>query len=145
MTQLNPYLTFDGNCREAMTFYQECLGGELSIQSVGETAVSNDFAAGDQNKVMHAYLGSNGVVLMGSDRMDMGESAPAAKLVQGNTVTLCLNCSSEDEIKTFFSKLSSGGKVTHQLENTFWGAVFGQLTDKFGMDWMLNYEKNMNT
>ena len=81
MTQLNPYLTFDGNCREAMTFYQECLGGELSIQSVGETAVSNDFAAGDQNKVMHAYLGSNGVVLMGSDRMDMGESAPGAKLV----------------------------------------------------------------
>jgi PhnB protein len=143
MTQLNPYLAFDGNCREAMTFYQQCLGGELSIQSVAESAVSKDFAAGDQNKIMHAYLNSNGVVLMGSDVLEMGGSAPD-KLVQGNVITLCLNCSSEDEIKTLFSKLSSGGKVTHQLENTFWGAVFGQLTDRFGIDWMLNYEKNVN-
>ena len=73
---------------------------------------------------------------MGSDMVsDKG-------LVKGNSVSLSLNCSSEEEIKSCYSKLSSGGKADHALENTFWGALFGDLTDKFGNHWLLNYEKN---
>jgi PhnB protein len=63
-------------------------------------------------------------------------------LIKGNAVSLCINCSSEKEIKTFYEKLSSGGKKDHPLENTFWGAVFGDLTDKYGNHWLLNYDKN---
>jgi PhnB protein len=138
MTQLSPYITFNGNCREAMTFYQQCFGGELLIQSVADSAVSGDFPAEAQDYVMHSQLESNDMVLMACDPLQDGE------LVLGNTIGLCLNFTNEEEIKTIFSKLSSGGQVTNELNETFWGAIFGQLTDKFGIEWMLNCEKKLN-
>ncbi len=136
MTQINAYLTFGGNCREAMTFYKECLGGDLTMQAVGETPAASEMPPEAKDSIMHATLQKDSLVLMASDKMSPME------LKQGNTITLSLNCSSEEEIKTFFSNLSSDGQVTMPLADQFWGATFGMLTDKFGMNWMLNYHKN---
>ncbi|WP_133271517.1 VOC family protein [Hymenobacter radiodurans] len=133
-SQLNPYLSFDGNCREAMTFYQQCLGGELMIQDVAGTPAAEHMPANAQNGVLHASLTNGNMILFGSD-------AGGQKITRGNTVSLSLNCSSEEEITTWFRKLSDGGKVTMPLDDTFWGAKFGMLTDRFGIDWLLNHDK----
>jgi PhnB protein len=135
MTQLNPYLKFDGNCREAMTFYQKCLGGELSLQAIEETPMAGQMPAEAQKKILHATLTNGGVVLMASDMV-----GPEG-LVQGSTIFLSLDCSSDEEIKTFFPKLSAGGQVTYPLKTEFWGATFGQIIDKYGLTWLLNFDK----
>ena len=134
MTQINAYLTFNGNWREAMTFYKECLGGELTIQTVGDSPMANQMPPEAKQKILHASLIKDGLVLMASE---MTREKP----VNGNTITLCMNCSSEEEIKTFFSNLSWGGKIIEPLADQFWGATYGELTDKFEMRWMLNYNK----
>ena len=139
MTQINAYLSFNGNCREAMSFYQECLGGELYIQTIGESPIAEQFPVEARDRVMHANLKKGSLVLLAADHMN-----PKNDIIKGNSVNLCLNCSTEDEIQTVFSKLSADGKIIHPLENTFWGATFGIVTDKFGMDWMLNCEKSPN-
>ena len=137
MAQLNPYLAFSGNCREAMTFYQGCFGGELTMQTMGESPMGEQTPAEAKDHIMHSQLTKGGLVIMASD---MGGAEEPA---QGSAVTLSLSCSSEEEIQTLFSKLAAGGQVTHPLQVEFWGATFGTLTDKFGMNWMLNYDKNM--
>lgn len=137
MTHINPYLLFENNCREAMTFYRDCVGGDLTMQTVAESAVAGQKSPDAAEKIMHASLTKKGMpMLMASDMLE-----PGAHAVQGNTISLSLNCSSEDEIQTIFAKLSEGGKVTQPLKDEFWGATFGMLTDKFGMHWMLNYNK----
>lgn len=136
MKQINSYLTFNGNCREAMTFYKECFGGELFVQTVGESPISEKLPPQMKESVLHSTLTKDALVLMGSDMCSENG------LQKGNSVSLMLNCSSEDEIKNCYNKLSSGGKKDHPLENTFWGALFGDLTDKFGNHWLLNFDKN---
>lgn len=136
MTQINSYLTFNGNCREAMTFYKECLGGELVLQTIGESPMAEKMPQQMKDCILHSTLTKGTLVLMGSDMV--GEKG----LSKGNAVALMLNCSSEKEIKTSYKKLSSGGKANHPLENTFWNAVFGDLTDKFGNHWLLHFDKN---
>ncbi len=138
MTQFNAYLSFNGNCREAMNFYKDCFGGELTIQTVGESPMAKDMPAEMQNQVMHSQL-SNGtnIMLLASD-------LHREKLTPGNNITLCINCSSEEEINNFFSKLSEGGNVTDKLSVKFWGGTFGGLTDKFGINWIMNYSKEMH-
>ena len=138
MIQINPHLHLNGTTREAMAFYKDCLGGELTMQTVGDSPMKDKMPGGaaDNNKIMHADLSKNGATLiMAADMMD------PKTFTQGDTITLSINCSSEDEINTIFSKLSAGGKVTMPLSDQFWGATFGMLTDKFGIDWMLNYQK----
>jgi len=135
MTQIIAYLTFNGTCKQAMTFYKECLGGELRMQTVGETPAASQFPPEAKSMIMHAALTNDSIALMASD---MIMSNP---IVQGNTVSLMLNCSSEEEIRKLFSKLSAGGKVGHPLKEEFWGSIFGDFTDKFGMRWMLNWDK----
>ncbi|HET6992493.1 MAG TPA: glyoxalase/bleomycin resistance/extradiol dioxygenase family protein [Bacteroidia bacterium] len=137
MTNINSYLTFNGNCREAMAFYKECLGGELTLQTIGESPMADKMPAQMKEFIMHSSLTNDALVLMGSDM------CPESGLVKGNSVSLLLNLSSEDEIKTCYEKLSAGGKKDHVLEETFWGATFGDLTDKFGNHWMLHYDKNL--
>jgi len=127
MTQLNPYLSFNGNCAEAMEFYKSCLGGELTIQKVGDSPMAKDMPD-KKDQVMHSMLKSGGIVLMASDLVMPGE------LTQGNTVTLTINGGSPEELKAFFAKLSEGGKVTHDLKEEFFG-WYGDLTDKFGVLW----------
>ena len=136
MTQIQSYLTFNGNCREAMTFYKECLGGELFLQTIGESPMAEKMPKKMKDCILHSALTKEGLVLMGSDMV------PESGLKKGNAVSLSLNCSSEEEIRTCYKKLSSGGKADHPLENTFWNAIFGDLTDKFGNHWLLNYDKN---
>lgn len=135
MTQINTYLTFNGNCREAMTFYKECLGGELTLQTVGDSPMAHKMPRQMKRCVLHATLSSGAFKLMASDMV------AAQGLVKGNSVSLLLNCSSEEEINRCFSLLTEGGVATHPLENTFYGGILGNLTDKFGNHWLLNYEE----
>ena len=133
--QMSPYLNFDGNCREAMNFYKECLGGELFVQTVGESPVAGQMPAALKDSVMHSSLTTkDGLVFMGSDMH-------REKLADGNTVHICINCSSEEEINSLFSSLSQGGKVTDPLAEMFWGALYGSLTDKYSKQWIFNYQK----
>ncbi len=136
MSQINAYLTFNGNCRQAMNFYNEVLDGELSLQTIGESPMADKMPAKMKDCILHSQLTKGDLVLMGSDMV--GEQG----LLKGNSVTLMLACNSEEEIKNCYEKLSVEGKTTHPLENTFWGALFGGLTDKFGNHWLLNFEKN---
>lgn len=131
-TQVNPYLTFNGNCAEAMNFYKDCLGADLKIQTVGESPAAGKMGVTD-DKVMHAALTKGDISLFASDLLGKDQFTP------GTDVSLCLNCSSEEEIRSFFAKLSVGGKVGSELQDTFWGAIFGELTDKYGKHWMFNY------
>ena len=137
MTQINAYLAFDGNCREAMTFYHQCLGGNLEIKTFEGSPMAEKMPPELQQRVMHANIKKDGLVLMASDGGDMKDS-----LIKGNTITLSLNCSSDEEIEEYYAKLSAGGTITLPLADQFWGAKFGMFTDKFGMDWMLNFDKN---
>lgn len=136
MTQINAYVGFNGKCREAMTFYKECLGGELIMQTIAETPMAAQCPEGMQNDIMHSSLTKGSLLLMGSDMV-----GPAG-FIQGNNIALSLNCSSDEEINTFFSKLAEGGKILDPLKVQFWGATFGAVTDKFGVNWMLHYDKN---
>ncbi|WP_439584794.1 VOC family protein [Dyadobacter bucti] len=135
MTQINPYLTFSGQCREAMHFYQECLGGELSLQTIGDSPMAAQWPAAVQKNILHASLTNNGIVLLGSDVRD------SDVVLSGGNISLSINCSSEEEINRFFTNLSEGGNVTHPLHDFFAGKI-GTLTDKFKIDWMFYYTKN---
>ncbi|MEO8854991.1 MAG: VOC family protein [Ginsengibacter sp.] len=135
MTQINSYLTFNGNCREAMTFYQKCLGGELTLQTIGESPLSEKMPHKVKEYILHSTLINGSLIMMATD------CVREEGLINGNSVSLCLNCSSEKEIKSLYEKLSAGGKANHPLEDTFWGALFGDLTDKYGNSWLLNYSR----
>lgn len=137
MTTINSYLTFNGNCREAMTFYKECLGGELLFQTVGESPVSEQLPAKMKECVLHSTLTSNHIILMGSDM------SPET-LIKGNAVSLMLNFSNEEETRRVYAGLSKGGDASQPLEIMFWGALFGHLIDRFGNQWMFNFDANQN-
>ena len=132
MAQLNPYLRFNDNkCREAMGFYKECLGGDLTFQTMGETPMAKDMPAETHSKIMHATLKNKDMELFAADMM-------RDKATVGDNVSLALNCHSEEEINGLFAKLSQNGEVFMPVEKTFWGALFGVVTDKYGIEWMLN-------
>src|SRR5258706_9698414 len=132
MAQLNPYLHFDGNCNEAMTFYKDALGGKLTLQTVGESQMAAGMPKEAHNQILHSVLEKDGFVLMASDMLETDH------VVRGNAYTLCLVCNSKQEIETLFSKLSAGGKVGHPLKEEFFG-TFGDCTDRYGVDWMFQF------
>ena len=136
MTQINAYIGFNGKCREAMNFYRDSIGGELFIQTVEGSPAEAQCPASMKDQILHSSLTKDSLVLMGSD-MHSPEGYR-----EGNNIGLMLNCSSEEEINTFFSNLSVGGKVIDPLKKQFWGAIFGAIDDKFGIRWMLNYAVN---
>ena len=136
MGQINAYLTFNGNCREAMEFYKDCLGGELNLQTIGESPMAEKMPSKMKECILHSTLEKGSMVIMATD------CVPGPGLLKGNSVSLCLNCDSEEEIKSCYEKLSAGGDPDHPLENTFWGALFGHLVDKYGNNWLLNYSKS---
>jgi PhnB protein len=135
MKRINSYLTFSGNCRDAMSFYKECLGGELTLQTIGDSPLADKMPEQMKDCILHSTLTRDTLVLLGSDMV------PQTGLVKGNSVSLSLDCSSEEDIRTCYEKLSSGGTTDYPLEETFWGALFGGLTDKFGNHWLLNYDR----
>ena len=140
MTTVNTYLTFDGNCEEAFLFYQAVFGGEFVDKSkFGEMPPQEgmpSLSEADKNRILHITLPiSDETILMGSDTMP-----GIHNLNIGNNFSLSLNVDSKEEASQLFSKLSVGGVVTMPLEDTFWGAYFGMWTDKFGINWMVNYD-----
>lgn len=134
MMQINPYLTFDGNCREAMIFYRECLGGELIFQTVAETPMADQCPAGRQDHIMHSLLVKDGAALMATD-MTQSEGVKT-----GNDMAVSVNFDSENAINTCYSKLSSDGKVIKPLEESFGNSLFGVVQDRYEKVWMLNFE-----
>ena len=136
MTAIQPYLTFNGNCHEAMTFYKNCLGGELFIQSVGESPVADALPTEMKDCILHSTLTKGNLVIMASDMV--GEDG----LIKGNSVSLMLNCNSEEEITQLYKQLSANGRVINPLENTFFGAMMGDIIDPFGIHWILRYNKH---
>lgn len=134
-TTVSPYLTFNNSCREAMTFYKDIFGGELTIDTVAETPDPGQCHNGLPGQVMHSMLVNNAFVLMGTDMQ-----GPAG-FIAGTDIALCLNFDSEQEINRCYTALSEGGNVIDSLKDSFWGSIFGMVQDKFGKVWMLNFEK----
>lgn len=133
MAKLDPYLIFNGNCREAMTFYKEIFGGELVVSTFGE-AQKDACPAALKEKIMHARLTTPGFVLMASD------SSPERNTKFGENIQLSLNFSDYEDLAETFHSLADGGNVSLPLQDMFWGARFGMLCDPFGIYWMLNCE-----
>lgn len=138
MSSLRPYLHFDGTTRKALEFYKEVLGGELEVMTIGETPWAADMPTPsgvkpDKDKVMHASLTKGNLVIMAADMMD------PSSFKKGDNVSLCIVCDSKAEIESVYQKLSAGGDVFMALDNAPFG-WFAQFTDKFGIDWMLQYQ-----
>jgi PhnB protein len=133
--QLITYLTFTGDCEQALTFYKERLNGEiLEISRMGDTKemeIPDDL----KSKIMHARL------KVGENEVFMSDTFDASQINKGNNMSLTLVMDDVDKTEKLFNALSDGGKVTMPLQDTFWGARFGMLVDKFGIPWMLNCEK----
>ena len=136
--QLNPYLNFAGNAEEALNFYKDALGGEiLQIGRYGESPMPSKEE--HKNKVMHARFVFDGNLIRVSDVFERKEFS-----TKGN-ITLSVDVEDISKMEEVFGKLSEGGTVTMTLQDTFWGARFGMLVDKFGVPWMFNCElQNVN-
>lgn len=133
--QITPYLSFDGNAKQALEFYKEVLGAEIiGVQTFGEADYPTPPEA-DQ-RVMHAKLSKGDLSLMFSDTF------PGQSVVVGNNITLTLEPESEEEIQNLYDSLIKNGKALMELENTFWGAKYGRVQDQFGIIWELNYQKS---
>ena len=129
--RLNPYLNFQDDAREAMTFYQSVLGGELTISTFGEYRASED--PSEQDKVMHAQLETpDGLVLMAADTPNHMEHRPQAG------VSVSLSGDDEARLRGYWESLSDGGTVVMPFEKAPWGDTFGMCVDRFGTSWMLN-------
>jgi PhnB protein len=143
MATVNVYLTFNGNCEEAFLFYKSVFGGEFQYIGKFKDMPNNDpncppLSEEDGNKIMHVTLPiSNETCLMASDTF--GEWAP--KLIEGNNFSVSINANSKLEADTLFNALSQGGQITMPMNKTFWGAYFGMFTDKFGINWMVNFDE----
>ena len=129
-SRLNPYLSFQGNAREAIEFYQQVFGGELTLSTFGEYGMADENVA---NQVMHAQLETpSGYTLMVSD------TPPGMDYTPGTNITVSLSGDDADDLRGYFTKLSEGGTVTMPLEKQMWGDEFGSCTDRFGIPWMAN-------
>ena len=131
--KLITYLTFAGNCEEALNFYKQTLNGEIvhvSYMGEGQMEVPESV----KGKVMHARL------KFGENELYMSDTFDPSTLKQGSNVSLSLQPDNLAEAETVFNDLSVGGKVIMPMQDTFWGARFGMFTDKFGIQWMVNCE-----
>jgi PhnB protein len=134
MARVNPYLNFNDNCREAMNFYKDCLGGELTLQTVGESPMAAQMPD-KKDAILHASLTIGDTMIMGSDMR-------RKQLTDGDTVNLCINCTSDEEMKSFFTNLSAGATIREPISEMPGGAKIAALTDKYGKLWMFYYDKN---
>lgn len=139
MATVNIYLNFEGNCEEAFSFYAEAFGVTNVVWNrFADMPPSPEFPISEEmkQKIMHVSLPiSSETVLMGSDVM------PGMKPLQkGDNFSISVGVDSREEADALFAKLSAGGEVTMPLQDTFWGAYFGMWVDKFGIQWMINYD-----
>ena len=140
MSLLEIYLHFNGNCREAFDFYSRVLGGKIEfMQTYGEAPGGENMPADGKGRIMHILMNVDGTKIMGSD-------APAGHVgTIGSNFSITVNARSEGDAERFFNGLAEGGNVTMPLAETFWSKKFGMLTDKFGVQWMVNYAEVKET
>ncbi len=129
-TVLQPYLTFDGKAGEAMNFYHSILGGDLKMQTFGESGMPTK--PEDKDKIIHASLENGALSFMASD----GNAENPVHM--GDNISMSIAGSDEKTLTEWFMKLSEGGKVDMPMAKQFWGDTFGMFTDKFGVHWMIN-------
>jgi PhnB protein len=141
MATTNTYLNFNGNCEEAFTFYKAVFGGDFNyIGRFNEMPpqAENPMSEADGNRIMHVSLPIGSSILMGSDTG--GEWASSFK--QGNNFSVSITADSKEEADRLFNGLTDGGTITMPLNETFWGDYFGMFVDKFGINWMISFNKN---
>lgn len=133
MPQLDTYLFFDGNCAEAMRFYERTLGGKIEMMMThAESPMAAQAAPGSADRIMHACLVIEGRMLMASDTM-------AGDAYQGmKGFSLSLLYPTVAEAQKIFDALAKDGQVTMPMEKTFWAESFGMLVDRFGTSWMVS-------
>ena len=140
MSTINPYLTFNGTCEEAFNFYKSVFGGDIPYMGRYKDmppVEGKSVPPSEGEKIMHTSLPiSKETMLMGSDSSEAFGKATTI----GNNISLSVVADTEELAKKIFNELSAGGKITMPLNKTFWGALFGMLTDKFGIHWMVNYD-----
>jgi PhnB protein len=130
-TRLNPYISFKNNAREAMDFYHAVFGGNLTLNTYGDSGMTEDPSEAD--KLMHAMLETeNGLVLMGADTPN------SMTTTQGDNISISLSGEDDAELRGYWEKLTEGGQVVQPLEVAPWGDAFGMVTDKFDIHWMVN-------
>ena len=141
MAVVNPYLNFEGNCEEAFEFYKSVFGGEFlgGPMRFGDTPGCGEMPDAEKNQIMHIALPiSAGNVLMGSDcPSSMGP------VTHGTANTIAIGTDSIEETEKIFNGLSEGGKVMMPLQKMFWGGYFGNWEDKYGVQWLINFQEDM--
>ncbi|MDQ3142362.1 MAG: VOC family protein [Bacteroidota bacterium] len=140
MISINPYLNFNGNTEEAFHFYKSVFGGEfITLQRFKDTPEGDKLPLSDQDKIMHIALPlGSGTILMATDVLEsMGQT-----LNPGNNFSISIDTQSKEEAEKYYHRLSEGGIIEMPLEDAFWGAYFGMFSDKFGIQWMINYDYN---
>jgi PhnB protein len=131
-SKLNPYISFDGNAREAMEFYKTVFGGELTLSTFGEAGMTDHGVKPDG--IMHAQLlANNGITLMASD-----SATGMREFIPGTNMSISLSGDNEEELTGYYNQLAEGGKVEQPLTKAPWGDTFGMCIDKFGTFWMVN-------
>lgn len=134
---VNIYLTFNGNCREAVEYYAEVFGTQKpQILALGDVPENTEYPVSEEEKqlIMHARLNINGSDIMFSDNVG------GFPFTQGNNFSIAVVSRNTEDIKNWFGKLKEGGKVRMELQETFWSKCYGAITDKFGIDWQLSLE-----
>ncbi|MCC4211443.1 VOC family protein [Leeuwenhoekiella parthenopeia] len=135
MTTVKPYLTFRGECQEALNFYQDCFGGDIINKETYE-GKEIDIPGNYRNKLQHAELKGKGIHLMAYD------ASPDTPVQQGNTVQLGVDLDSKEEVSELFKKLSAEGQSLADPQETSWNAYYARVRDKYGISWMLNADLN---
>ena len=133
MKEINAYLIFNGNCREAVTFYQKCLGSELQLITFGD--MGGNVPPDAKDRIAHARISKGSAVLLASDNM------PGMPFNAGDNSFVCLQCESGQETDQLFAALSEKGKTLQVPQETQWANRFAMFTDQFGTNWMLNFPK----
>ncbi|MEM8986375.1 MAG: VOC family protein [Pseudomonadota bacterium] len=135
---LHPYLFFDGACAEAFDFYKSVFGGEfVARMTFADAPPDAPFPEDEHHLIMHMGLPVGGGVLMGSDVSRQNGPAP----VKGGNFAISFQAESLDQCEKAFAKLSNGGEIVMPMGDMFWGARFGMCTDKFGIKWMVNFDR----
>jgi PhnB protein len=133
MAVLDSYLFFNGNCAQAMRFYEKALGGKLErMMTYAESPQPEHCPAGSADRIMHASMSLDGRMLMASD---MPQGQPNAGM---NGFSLSLTYPSAAEARRVFDALATDGKVVMPVDKTFWAEAFGMVTDQFGTPWMVS-------
>src|SRR5579862_7284330 len=131
--KLIPYLNFDGNTEEVMNAYAKIFGGTVhDVSRFGDT--NPNMPDSHKNGIMHARLTFGNNMLMFSDGM------PGKPITHGNGITLSIGLTDEAQANSIFDQLADGGTIMMPMAKQFWGAIFGMVTDKFGIHWMINCE-----